>query len=214
MARQLVIGNQGRNHQLGAHQGNSRGCERIAYQDLPSIHEIENTLEQLTASITLKTEGIPRRPLTLPLVINDLSEIDIYSEMARLDLQYDDLKTDKPRTASLNRLCKALCIGRYTTLCLCSSDCIANNQESLHFLRICAPKSLRQQYAEADYLPDARNAISIGKKYGNSHTVYYSPVSVCGTVTPQMICRQPISELTRRSECHNIATSICLTTST
>jgi hypothetical protein len=36
--------------------------------------------------------------------------------MARLDLQYDDLKTDKPRTASLNRLCKALCIGRYTTL--------------------------------------------------------------------------------------------------
>jgi hypothetical protein len=190
--------------------------------------------------------------------------------MSRLDLQYDDLKTDKPRTASLTRLCKALCIGRYTTLgnppplqyktwalvcpmnfenpdmphgepshlavdnttkfiiksmkhrdtikdasgkvghmiipelchlnnCLCASDCIANNQESLHFLRICAPKSLRQQYAEADHLPDARNAVSIGKKYGNSHTVYYSPVSVCGTVTPQMICRQPISELTRRS---------------
>ncbi|MFN9897951.1 MAG: hypothetical protein ACK55Z_03970, partial [bacterium] len=75
--------------------------------------------------------------------------------------------------------------------CMCASDCIANNQESLHFLRICAPKSLRQQYAEADHLPDARNAISIGKKYGNTHTVYYSPVSVCGTVTPQMICRQP-----------------------
>jgi hypothetical protein len=83
--------------------------------------------------------------------------------------------------------------------CLCASDCIANNQESLHFLRICAPKSLRQQYAEADHLPDARNAVSIGKKYGNSHTVYYSPVSVCGTVTPQMICRQPITELTRKS---------------
>ncbi len=65
MARQLVLGNQGRTHQLGAHQGNSRGRERIAYQDLPSIHEIENTLEQLTASITLKTEDIPRRPLTL-----------------------------------------------------------------------------------------------------------------------------------------------------
>jgi hypothetical protein len=83
--------------------------------------------------------------------------------------------------------------------CMCASDCIANNQESLHFLRICAPKSLRQQYAEADHLPDARNAVSIGKKYGNSHTVYYSPVSVCGTVTPQMICRQPITELTRKS---------------
>jgi hypothetical protein len=218
----------------------------------------------------LKTGDIPRRPLTLPPVVTDLSEIDIYTEMSRLDLQYDDLKTDKPRTASLTRLCRALCIGRYTTLgnppplqyktwalvcpmnfenpdmphgepshlavdnttkfiiksmkhrdtikdasgkvghmiipelchlnnCLCASDCIANNQESLHFLRICAPKSLRQQYAEADHLPDARNAVSIGKKYGNSHTVYYSPVSVCGTVTPQMICRQPISELTRRS---------------
>jgi hypothetical protein len=83
--------------------------------------------------------------------------------------------------------------------CLCAADCIANNQESLHFLRICAPKSLRQQYAEADHLPDARNAVSIGKRYGNSHTVYYSPVSVCGTVTPQMICRQPITELTRKS---------------
>jgi hypothetical protein len=83
--------------------------------------------------------------------------------------------------------------------CLCAADCIANNQESLHFLRICAPKTLRQQYAEADHLPDARNAVSIGKKYGNSHTVFYSPVSVCGTVTPQMICRQPITELTRKS---------------
>jgi hypothetical protein len=83
--------------------------------------------------------------------------------------------------------------------CLCAADCIANNQESLHFLRICAPKSMRQQYAEADHLPDARNAVSIGKRYGNSHTVYYSPVSVCGTVTPQMICRQPITELTRKS---------------
>ena len=83
--------------------------------------------------------------------------------------------------------------------CLCAADCIANNQESLHFLRICAPKSLRQQYAEADHLPDARNAVSIGKKYGNTHTVYYSPVSICGTVTPQMICRQPITEITRKS---------------
>jgi hypothetical protein len=83
--------------------------------------------------------------------------------------------------------------------CMCASDCIANNIESLHFLRICVPKSLRQQYAEADHLPDARNAVSIGKKYGNSHTVYYSSVSVCGTVTPQMICRQPITELTRKS---------------
>ena len=77
MARQLVVGNHGRNHQLGAHHGNSRGRERIAYQDLPSIHEIEHTLEQLTASITLKTEDIPRRPLTLPPVVTDLSEIDI-----------------------------------------------------------------------------------------------------------------------------------------
>ena len=106
MARQLVVGNHGRNHQLGVHHGNSRGRERIMYQDLPSISEIEQTLEQLTASITLKTEDIPRRPLTLPPVLYDLSEIDIYTEMARLDLQYDDLKTDKPRTASLNRLCK------------------------------------------------------------------------------------------------------------
>ncbi len=86
MARQLVLGNQGRTHQLGAYQGNSRERERIAYQDLPSIHEIENTLEQLTASITLKTEDIPRRPLTMPPIVHDLSEIDIYTEMARLDL--------------------------------------------------------------------------------------------------------------------------------
>ena len=101
MARQLVLGNQGRTHQLGAHQGNSRGRERIAYQDLPSIHEIENTLEQLTASITLKTEDIPRRPLTLPPVVYDLSEIDIYTEMARLDLQYDDLKTNQEQPRSI-----------------------------------------------------------------------------------------------------------------
>ena len=111
MARQLVVGNQGRTHQLGAHQGSFRGRERIAYQDLPSIHEIESTLEQLTASITLRTEDIPRRPITLPPIVTDLSEIDVYTEMARLDLQYDDLKTDKPRTASLTRLCNALCIG-------------------------------------------------------------------------------------------------------
>ena len=116
MARQLVIGNQSRTHQLGAHQGSFRGRERIAYQDLPSIHEIESTLEQLTASITLRTEDIPRRPITLPPLTTDLSEIDVYTEMARLDLQYDDLKTDKPRTASLARLCKALCIGRYIAL--------------------------------------------------------------------------------------------------
>jgi hypothetical protein len=270
MARQLIVGNQGRTHQAGAYQGSFRGRERIAYQDLPSIYEIEQTLEQLTASITLRTEDIPRRPITLPPIVNELSEIDTYTEMARLDLQYDDLKTDKPRTASLARLCKALCIGKYIALgnqpplqykswalicpmnfenpdmphgeqshlavdnstkfiiksmkhrdtikdasgkigymiipelchlnnCMCASDCIANNQESLHFLRICAPKSLRQQYAEADHLPDARNAVSIGKKYGNSHTVYYSPVSVCGTVTPQLICRQPITEITRKS---------------
>ena len=79
MARQLVVGNHGRNHQLGVHQGNSRGRERIMYQDLPSISEIEQTLEQLTASITLKTEDIPRRPLTLPPVVTVLSEIDICS---------------------------------------------------------------------------------------------------------------------------------------
>jgi hypothetical protein len=270
MSRQLIVGNQGRTHQVGAYQGSFRGRERIAYQDLPSVYEIEQILEQLTANITLRTEDIPRRPITLPPIITELSEIDVYTEMARLDLQYDDLKTDKPRTASLARLCKALCIGRYIALgnqpplqykswalvcpmnfenpdmphgeqshlavdnstkfiiksmkhrdtikdasgktghmiipelyhlnnCMCASDCVANNQESLHFLRICAPSSLRQQYAEADYLPDARNAVSIGKKYGNSHTVYYSPVSVCGTVTPQMICRQPITELTRKS---------------
>ena len=114
MARQLVVGNHGRNHQLGAHQGNSRGRERIPYQDLPSIFEIEQTLEQFTASITLKTEDIPRRPLTLPPVVTDLSEIDIYTEMSRLDLQYDDLKTDKPRTASLTRLCRALCMPLQT----------------------------------------------------------------------------------------------------
>ena len=270
MSRQITIGNQGRAHQAGAYQGNFKGRERIAYQDLPSPYEIEQILEQLTANITLKTEDIPRRPITMPPVFAELSEIETYTEMARLDLQYDDLRTDKPRTASLARLCKALCIGRYIALgnqpalqfkswalvcpmnfetpdmphgeqshlavdnstkfiiksmkhrdtikdasgkvghmiipelnhlnnCLCASDCLSNNQESLHFLRICAPRSLRQQYAEADYLPDARNAISIGKKYGNSHTVYYSPVSMCGTVTPQMICRQPITELTRKS---------------
>jgi len=227
MSRQLVVGNQGRAHQVGAYQGNFRGRERIAYQDLPSPYEIEQILEQLTANITLKTEDIPRRPITLPPVFAELSEIETYTEMARLDLQYDDLKTDKPRTASLARLCKALCIGRYIALgnqpplqykswalvcpmnfetpdmphgeqshlavdnstkfiiksmkhrdtikdasgktghmiipelnhlnnCLCASDCLSNNQESLHFLRICAPSSLRQQYAEADYLPDAR----------------------------------------------------------
>ena len=89
MARQLVIGNQGRTHQLGAHQGNFRGRERIAYQDLPSIHKIEQTLEQLTASMTLRTEDIPRRPITLPPIVTDLSKIDIYTEMARLDLQYE-----------------------------------------------------------------------------------------------------------------------------
>ena len=270
MSRQLIVGNQGRTHQVGAYQGSFRGRERIAYQDLPSIHEIEQILEQLTANITLRTEDIPMRPITLPPIYTELSEIDVYTEMARLDLQYDDLRTDKPRTASLARLCKALCIGRYIALgnqpplqykswalvcpmnfenpdmphgeqshlavdnstkfiiksmkhrdtikdasgktghmiipelnhynnCMCASDCIANNQESLHFLRICAPRSLRQQYAEADHLPDARNAVSIGKKYGNSHTVYYSSVSVSGTVTPQMICRQPITELTRKS---------------
>ena len=270
MSRQLIVGNQGRTHQVGAYQGSFRGRERIAYQDLPSIHEIEQILEQLTANITLRTEDIPNRPITLPPIYTELSEIDVYTEMARLDLQYDDLRTDKPRTASLARLCKALCIGRYIALgnqpplqykswalvcpmnfenpdmphgeqshlavdnstkfiiksmkhrdtikdasgktghmiipelnhynnCMCASDCIANNQESLHFLRICAPRSLRQQYAEADHLPDARNAVSIGKKYGNSHTVYYSSVSVFGTVTPQMICRQPITELTRKS---------------
>ena len=270
MSRQLIVGNQGRTHQVGAYQGSFRGRERIAYQDLPSIHEIEQILEQLTANITLRTEDIPNRPITLPPIYTELSEIDVYTEMARLDLQYDDLRTDKPRTASLARLCKALCIGRYIALgnqpplqykswalvcpmnfenpdmphgeqshlavdnstkfiiksmkhrdtikdasgktghmiipelyhynnCMCASDCIANNQESLHFLRICAPRSLRQQYAEADHLPDARNAVSIGKKYGNSHTVYYSSVSVSGTVTPQMICRQPITELTRKS---------------
>jgi hypothetical protein len=101
---------------VGAYQGSFRGRERIAYQDLPSVHEIEQILEQLTANITLRTEDIPRRPVTLPPIITELSEIDIYTEMARLDLQYDDLKTDKPRTASLARLCKALCIGRYFAL--------------------------------------------------------------------------------------------------
>jgi hypothetical protein len=270
MSRQVIIGNQGRTHQVGAYQGSFRGRERIAYQDLPSAYEIEQILEQLTANITLRTEDIPRRSITLPPIYTELSEIDFYTEMARLDLQYDDLKTDKPKTASLARLCRALCIGRYIALgnqpplqykswalvcpmnfespdmphgeqshlavdnstkfiiksmkhrdtikdasgktghmiipelnhlnnCMCASDCLSNNTESLHFLRICAPKSLRQQYAEADHLPDARNAISVGKKYGNSHTVYYSPVSICGTVTPQMICRQPITEITRKS---------------
>ena len=87
MARQLIVGNQGRTHQVGAYQGSFRGRERIAYQDLPSIHEIEQTLEQLTANITLRTEDIPRRPITLPPIVNELSEIDVYTEMARLDLQ-------------------------------------------------------------------------------------------------------------------------------
>ncbi len=73
-------------------------------------------LEQLTANITLRTEDIPNRPITLPPIYTELSEIDVYTEMARLDLQYDDLRTDKPRTASLARLCKALCIGRYIAL--------------------------------------------------------------------------------------------------
>jgi hypothetical protein len=77
MARQLIVGNQGRNHQVGAYQGSFRGRERIAYQDLPSIHELEQILEQLTANITLRTEDIPRRPVTLPPLTTDLSEIDV-----------------------------------------------------------------------------------------------------------------------------------------
>ncbi len=116
MSRQIIVGNQGRAHQVGAYQGSFRGRERIAYQDLPTLHEIEQVLEQLTANITLKTEDIPRRPITLPPVITELSEIDTYTEIARLDLQYGDLHTDKPRTAALARLCKALCIGRYIAL--------------------------------------------------------------------------------------------------
>ena len=124
MSRQITVGNQGRAHQVGAYQGNFRGRERIAYQDLPSPYEIEQILEQLTANITLKTEDIPRRPITMPPVFAELSEIETYTEMARLDLQYDDLRTDKPRTASLARLCKALCIGRYIAL---------GNQPALQF---------------------------------------------------------------------------------
>ena len=116
MARQIIVGNQRRNHQVAAYQGSFRGRERIAYQDLPSIHELEQVLEQLTTTITLRAEDIPQRLITLPPLTTDLSEIDVYTEMARLDLQYDDLKTDKPRTASLNRICKALCIGRYIAL--------------------------------------------------------------------------------------------------
>ncbi len=65
MSRQLIVGNQGRTHQVGAYQGSFRGRERIAYQDLPSIHEIEQILEQLTANITLRTEDIPRRSIRL-----------------------------------------------------------------------------------------------------------------------------------------------------
>ena len=88
MSRQLIVGNQGRTHQGGAYQGSFKGRERIAYQDLPSIHEIEQILEQLTANITLRTEDIPMRPITLPPIYTELSEIDVYTEMARLDLQY------------------------------------------------------------------------------------------------------------------------------
>ena len=51
MSRQIIVGNQGRAHQVGAYQGSFRGRERIAYQDLPSVHEIEQILEQLTANI-------------------------------------------------------------------------------------------------------------------------------------------------------------------
>jgi hypothetical protein len=68
MARQLVVGNQGRTHQVGAYQGSFRGRERIAYQDLPSIHEIEQTLEQLTASITLRTENDPSMQIRIWIV--------------------------------------------------------------------------------------------------------------------------------------------------
>jgi hypothetical protein len=271
MAKQLAASSyNNRRYPTGAPSTNPAGRDRIPYQYLPSLGEIETILETLTANITIKTEDIPRRAITLPPAYTNISEIDVYTEMLKIDLRNGDLESDRPRTASLAKLCKALCIGKYTALdnmtpiqyknwalccpmnyespempygesshlavdnstkfiiksmhhrdtikdasgkvghmiipelthlnnCLCASDCLANNQESLHFLRICIPKYMRQIYIEASYLPDARNAVSVGKKYGNSHTVYYSPVSACGTVTPYMICRQPITEMTRRS---------------
>ena len=91
MARQLIVGNQGRNHQVGAYQGSFRGRERIAYQDLPSPYELEQILEQLTANITLRTEDIPRRH---PYSVLQPS-VSVGNSHPANDLQATNHRTDK-----------------------------------------------------------------------------------------------------------------------
>jgi hypothetical protein len=117
MAKQLsASGYSSRRYPTGTISPNPAGRDRIPYQYLPSLGEIETILETLTANITIKTEDIPRRPITLPPAYTNLSEIDIYTEMLKIDLRRGDLESDRPKTASLAKLCKALCIGKYTTL--------------------------------------------------------------------------------------------------
>ncbi len=119
MARQLTVGNQGRNHQVGAYQGSFRGRERIAYQDLPSIHEIEQTLEQLTAGITLRTEDIPQlssRPfpvsgIRLSQLKDDIKELCANGVLSPGDSPYTSpmfyvlKKASDGKTAAKGRLC-------------------------------------------------------------------------------------------------------------
>jgi hypothetical protein len=113
MAKQLNFANR-RPRPLGL-----RGKERIAFSSLPSRADIEEVLTMLTANITLKQEDLPRRQLELTPTINNYYDSGkglFYEELLNIDLLEEDMLTDKPRTASLTKLCRALSIGHYTAL--------------------------------------------------------------------------------------------------
>ena len=265
MAKQLNFANR-RPRPLGL-----RGKERIAFSSLPSRADIEEVLTTLTANITLKQEDLPRRQLELTPTINNYYDSGkglFYEELLNIDLLEEDMLTDKPRTASLTKLCRALSIGHYTALgnapplqfktwshiiplnydnaslphgephhvavsntpifimksqstreetrdvtgkkgyliipakhhansCLCAADYANNNIESLHFLRACVPQDMHVEYEENDEIPDGPTALHLQKKYTNYNHVYVGSVSSCGTVTPYLTCRQPITEILR-----------------
>jgi hypothetical protein len=81
--------------------------------------------------------------------------------------------------------------------CDCQALYMNNNYESLQPVKMCIPRQIAKQYNENPKWPNCFEMGFSAPVYRNISDIFYSEVSVAGTVLPQVIRRQPVAQLTR-----------------
>ena len=81
--------------------------------------------------------------------------------------------------------------------CYCQALYMHNNYESLQPVLMCIPKELAKSYSECPRWPNCYEMGYSAPVHRNFSDIFYSEVSIAGTVLPQLVRRQPVTQLNR-----------------